>query len=87
MYQDEEIHAELLAKFREYFEANQEWLAKGTKRSAIKLRRIMSDIRRICSRRRVVVREWAEWKEAQLEAKEAQRQNQKRHGTDTSSDN
>ena len=81
MHQDEELHDELLKKFREYFEANQEWLAKGTKRSAIKLRRIMSEIRRICSKRRVVVREWAEWKEAELAEKEAQRQIQKQSGT------
>lgn len=87
MYQDEELHAELLAKFREYFEANQEWLAKGTKRSAIKLRRIMSEIRRICSKRRVVVREWAEWKEAELAEKELQRQNQKQSGNEATDDN
>lgn len=77
MYQDEELHDELLKKFREYFQANQEWLAKGTKRSAIKLRRIMSEIRTICSRRRVVVREWAEWKEAELAKIEALRRSQK----------
>lgn len=86
MYQDEELHDQLLKKFREYFEANQEWLNKGTKRSGIKLRRIMSEIRKICSERRVVVREWGEWKEAELREKETQRQIQKRQAKDTGGD-
>jgi uncharacterized protein YggL (DUF469 family) len=86
MYQDEELHDQLLKKFREYFEANQEWLSKGTKRSAIKLRRIMSEIRKICSERRVVVREWAEWKEAELRELETQRQIQKRQAEKTGGD-
>jgi hypothetical protein len=73
MHQDEELHAELLKKFREYFEANQEWLGRGTKVSAIKLRRIMSDIRRLLSQRRVVVREWAEEKELELKARNQNR--------------
>lgn len=86
MYQDEELHDELLKKFREYFEANQEWLSKGTKRSAINLRRIMSEIRKICSKRRVVVREWSEWKEAELRERERLRQIQKRQAKDTGGD-
>jgi hypothetical protein len=73
MHQDEELHAELLKKFREYFEANQEWLGRGTKSSAIKLRRIMSDIRRLLSQRRVVVREWMDEKEIELEARNQKR--------------
>ena len=73
MDQDEELHAELLLKFREYFEANQKWLTEGTKRSAIDLRRIMSELRTICSRRRVVVRKWTDWKEEQLEIRKKKR--------------
>lgn len=76
--QDEELHRELLAKFREYFEANQEWLADGTKASAIRLRQRLSEIRKICTRRRVVVREWAREKEVELRQKEDARQAQKR---------
>ena len=67
MHQDEELHALLLKQFREYFEANQDWLNKGTKRSGIRLRQIMSDIRRKLSARRVAVREWGIEKEAELE--------------------
>ena len=76
--QDEEIHAELLAEFRRYFELNQQWLNEGTKASAIRLRQSLSEIRRICSRRRVAVRDWAIVKEAELAAKEAARQAQKK---------
>lgn len=75
--QDEEIHAELLAKFREYFEANQQWLAEGTKASAIRLRQRLSELRKICTRRRVAIREWARVKEEELAQKEAERQAQK----------
>jgi hypothetical protein len=82
MHQDEELHAELLKKFREYFEANQEWLGRGTKVSAIKLRRIMSEIRTLLSRRRVLVREWTDQKEEQLKAR-----NQKRKATKGSNAN
>jgi hypothetical protein len=73
MYQDEEIHAKLLKVFREYFEANQVWINEGTKASAIRLRKKLSEIRKICSQRRVVVREWAEWKEEQLRIRKEKR--------------
>jgi hypothetical protein len=73
MYQDEEIHAELLKVFREYFEANQVWLNEGTKASAIRLRKKLSEIRKICSQRRVVVREWMDWKEERLEERKQRR--------------
>jgi hypothetical protein len=76
--QDEQIHAELLAEFRRYFELNQQWINEGTKASAIRLRQSLSEIRRICSRRRVAVRDWSIAKEAELAAKEAARQAQKR---------
>mgnify|MGYP000101863064 CR=1 FL=1 len=86
MIREEELHDELLLKFREYFEANQVWLQKGTKRSGIILRQKLSEIREICSRRRIVVREWAIEKEAELAALEAQRQNQKQQGTKAGND-
>jgi hypothetical protein len=76
MHQDEELHDELLKAFRAYFAANQEWLNKQTKQSAIRLRQRLSDIRRICSQRRVVVREWGMEKEAQLAARRSQRKDQ-----------
>jgi hypothetical protein len=80
--QDEELHDELLKLFRQYFQANQEWLAKGTKRSAINLRQIMSDIRRVCSARRVVVREWMDHKEAELLERKLERKGQNQGSED-----
>jgi hypothetical protein len=73
MHQDEQLHAELLKVFREYFEANQRWINEGTKVSAIRLRQKLSEIRKICSQRRVVVRDWGIEKEAQLAARKEKR--------------
>ena len=86
MTQDEELHAELMRAFQVYFKANQDWINKGTKRSAIRLRQALSEIRRICSARRVVVREWAVEKEAELEAR-AERRAQKQGKKATKDDN
>ena len=77
MHQDEELHDELLKAFRAYFSANQEWLNKQTKQSGIRLRQRLSEIRTICSKRRVVVREWGVEKEAQL----AERKNTRKDDT------
>jgi hypothetical protein len=71
--QDEELHAELLRAFREYFEANQRWINEGTKVSGIRLRQKLSEIRTICSKRRVAVREWGVEKEQQLAERKARR--------------
>lgn len=65
-YQDEELHAELLRLFRVYFECNQKWINRATKQSAIELRQVLSDIRKVCIARRDLVRRWAVTKEAQL---------------------
>lgn len=73
MHQDEELHAQLLKVFREYFEENQRWINEGTKASGIRLRQKLSEIRKICSARRVVVREWGREKEAQLAARKEKR--------------
>jgi hypothetical protein len=72
--------------FQVYFKANQDWINKGTKRSAIRLRQALSEIRRICSARRVVVREWAIEKEAELDAR-AERRAQKQGNEATKDDN
>jgi hypothetical protein len=72
-YQDEELHAELLRLFRVYFEANQKWINRATKSSAIELRQILSEIRTVCTQRREAVRAWAVTKEAQLERKKKAR--------------
>lgn len=66
MKQDEELHDKLLAEFRKYFAANQQWLNEGTKAAAIRVRHSLSEIRRICSARRVVIHEWTKEKEVEL---------------------
>ena len=80
--QDEELHALLMKEFRKYFEENQTWMAEGTKASAIRLRHSMSEIRRICSARRKVVRVWMDEKEVILAEREAKRQAQKQQAQD-----
>lgn len=87
MQQNEELHDELLKAFRKYFEANQDWINKGTARSAIRLRQALSEIRTICSKQRVVVREWGIQKEAQLAERAIIRQAQDRRGGEDISDN
>jgi outer membrane lipopolysaccharide assembly protein LptE/RlpB len=77
--QDEDIHAELLRLFRVYFQANQDWLNKETKRSAIHLRQVLSEIRMQCTARRELVRRWAVVKEAKL----AERQQKRKAKHDT----
>ena len=87
MHQDEELHDKLLAEFRKYFAENQAWMNEGTKASAIRLRHILSDIRRICSARRVVIREWMDEKEIILAEREANRQAKKQQARDTDAAN
>ena len=78
MQQDEELHAELLKLFRQYFEANQNWINKGTRRAGMDTRRLLSDIRRVCSQRRDHIMEWRRW----LDAEKAQNKGTKRQDDD-----
>ncbi len=75
-YQDEELHDELLRLFRLYFAANQKWINRATKQSAIELRQVLSEIRKVCIQRRDIVRRWAVTKEAEL-AERKQKRNEK----------
>ena len=63
MLQDEDLHAQLMHAFREYFAANQRWLSEGTKRAGMDTRWWLSEIRRICSLRRKHIMEWRRWKD------------------------
>lgn len=87
MDQDEQLHAELLAAFRKYFEANQRWMATGTKRACMDTRFWMSEIRRICSERRKVLQEWRYWKNEDMRQQKALKKAQKHQGTETDVDN
>lgn len=84
--QDEEIHAQLLALMRQYFEENQAWLAGGSYASSIRLRHLLSAIRKTCSARRVAVREWQVDKRQQLDERKVIRA-QKGKGKEAGNDN
>lgn len=79
MQQDEELHAELLRLFRLYFEANQRWINEGTKRAGMDTRALLSEIRRVCSRRRKHIMEWRRWKDVDWEEQKRRRAAQKAH--------
>lgn len=79
MKQDEELHAELLKAFRAYFEANQDWVNKKTRRAGMDVRYWLSEIRRICSARRVEVQKWRYEVDS---AKRQKKANQKAQGTE-----
>jgi hypothetical protein len=80
-------HDIIMREFRTYFEANQKWENERTKVSAIKLRKSLARIRDLCVDQRMLVREWAVVKEAELAEKEALRQIQKRQQAEEGGDN
>jgi hypothetical protein len=80
-------HDIIMREFRTYFEANQKWENERTKVSAIRLRKSLARIRDLCVDQRMLVREWAVVKEAELAEKEAQRQAQKRQQAEEGGDN
>jgi hypothetical protein len=55
---DEETHDELMYAFREYFKANQKWMDKGTRRSAMDTRIWLLRIYNIARNRRHVIMDW-----------------------------
>lgn len=75
--QDEETHEQLMAAFRVYFAANQKWINEGTKRSAIRLRQALAEIRIIARARRERVQEWRQWKDEDWEVQKANRKAKK----------
>jgi hypothetical protein len=46
------VHQTLLKKMHEYFDVNLHWEGKQTHTAGIELRRLLSDIRNLCSERR-----------------------------------
>jgi hypothetical protein len=57
-YQNEESHEQLMAAFREYFKANQDWQAKGTRRAGERMRYWLAQIRIIARQRREHVQQY-----------------------------
>ena len=76
--QDEELHAELMKLFREYFQENQVWMAEATKQSSIRLRNHLNAIRHLCIKRRAEVLRWQRDKTEQLAERKARRYAQKK---------
>ena len=75
MKRDEELHSQLMTAFNNYFKENQKWISKGTRRSGIATRYWLSEIRRICSLRRIHIKEWRhELDEIKAEKKQLQKQ-------------
>jgi hypothetical protein len=57
-YHDEETHEQLMAAFREYFKANQDWQNKGTRRAGENMRYWLAQIRIIAKERRARVQQY-----------------------------
>jgi len=57
-YQNEQSHEQLMAAFREYFKANQDWQAKGTRRAGENMRYWLAQIRIIAKQRREHVQQY-----------------------------
>jgi hypothetical protein len=80
MHQDEDLHAELMRVFRDYFEENQQWINSATYASSIRLRHLLSDIRNVCSARRKDIRLWQIEKREALDERKVRRAAQKGKG-------
>jgi hypothetical protein len=79
-YQNEESHEQLMAAFREYFKANQDWQAKGTRRAGENMRYWLAQIRIIARQRREHVQQYRVYLD---QAKHARKANQKAQGGGT----
>ena len=57
-HQNEESHEQLMAAFKEYFKANQDWQNKGTRRAGENMRYWLAQIRIIARNRREHVQQY-----------------------------
>ena len=79
-YQNEESHERLMSAFREYFKANQDWQAKGTRRAGEHMRYWLAQIRIIAKERREHIQQYRVWLDRNKAEKKA---NQKAKDTGT----
>jgi len=77
-YQNEESHEQLMAAFREYFKANQDWQSKGTRVAGERMRYWLAQIRIIAKDRRTHVQQYRVYLD---QAKLARKTNQKAGGS------
>jgi hypothetical protein len=73
--QNEESHEKLMLAFREYFKANQDWQAKGTRRAGENMRYWLAQIRIIARDRRAHVQQYRVWLDKEKRARKAQEKN------------
>lgn len=83
MHQDEDLHEKILYAFRQYFEANQKWLNKGTRRAGMDVRYWLNEIRKLCIERRKVVMDWRYDLNEKTEIKKAQKRGDGSSGSAT----
>ena len=79
-YQNEESHEQLMAAFREYFRANQDWQNKGTRIAGENMRYWLAQIRIIAKQRREHVQQYRVYLDT---AKRERKANQKALGAGT----
>jgi hypothetical protein len=75
-YQNEESHEQLMAAFKEYFKANQDWQNKGTRRAGENMRYWLSQIRIIAKARREHVQQYRVWLDRNKASQKAQGEDQ-----------
>jgi hypothetical protein len=83
-YQNEESHEQLMRAFKEYFKANQDWQARGTRRAGEHMRYWLAQIRIIAKQRREHVQQYRVYLD---QAKLARKASQKAQGTETDDTN
>jgi hypothetical protein len=74
-YQNEESHEQLMTAFKEYFKANQDWQAKGTRRAGENMRYWLAQIRIIAKQRREHVQQYRVWLDRDKAQKKAREVN------------
>ena len=75
-YQNEESHEQLMAAFKEYFKANQDWQNKGTRRAGENMRYWLAQIRIIARNRREHVQQYRVYLDRQKARQKAQTKDQ-----------
>ena len=83
-YQNEESHEQLMAAFKEYFKANQDWQNKGTRIAGENMRYWLAQIRIIAKERREHVQQYRVYLDS---AKRARKANQKEGSGDQANTN
>jgi len=81
--QNEESHEQLMAAFREYFKANQDWQSKGTRRAGENMRYWLAQIRIIAKQRREHVQQYRVWLDREKLARKANQKAQVEDQDDT----